>query len=149
MRRALLTPLVAFGLASAASAQDAPAAAMPTIELPAELDRVLRDYERAWQAGDVAALAALFTEDGFVTGPGGWVRGSAAIRDRYAGMSGGDLRLRAHAWSTADTVGYIVGSYGYALGPDVTDGGVFVLALRRRPGEGWRIAADIDRSNRD
>ena len=36
------------------------------VALPPELARVLRDYERAWRAGDAAALAALFAEDGFV-----------------------------------------------------------------------------------
>jgi hypothetical protein len=46
--------------------QPIPAPALPSIELPAALDRVLRDYERAWQARDAAALSALFAEDGFV-----------------------------------------------------------------------------------
>ena len=37
-----------------------------TVALPPELARVLTDYEKAWQARDAAALAALFAEDGFV-----------------------------------------------------------------------------------
>jgi len=36
------------------------------VALPPQLDRVLRDYERAWRAGDAAALASLFAEDGFL-----------------------------------------------------------------------------------
>ena len=39
---------------------------LPSVELPPELDRVLRDYERAWRAGDAVALASLFAQDGFV-----------------------------------------------------------------------------------
>jgi hypothetical protein len=36
---------------------------LPSVTLPPELDRVLRDYEKAWQARDAAGLAALFAED--------------------------------------------------------------------------------------
>jgi len=122
---------------------------LPSIALPADLDRVLRDYERAWQAGDEHALAALFTEDGFVPTGQGWVRGRDAIRATYQN-SRGDLQLRALAFAVQDTVGYIVGAYGYGeTPPPVPDRGKFVLALRRARGSGpWLIAADIDQSNR-
>jgi ketosteroid isomerase-like protein len=116
----------------------------PSIRLPPELDRVLRDYERAWRAGDEAALVAIFTPDGFVPTPGGWVRGSDAIRRNYE-SSQGPLQLRAHAFATADSVGYIVGAYGYGDGPD---GGKFLLALRRGAAGRWLIAADLDNANR-
>ncbi|HEX4935593.1 MAG TPA: hypothetical protein VFV33_20570, partial [Gemmatimonadaceae bacterium] len=33
-----------------------------TATLPAPLERVLRDYERGWRAGDARAVAALFAE---------------------------------------------------------------------------------------
>ena len=83
----------------------APPAAMPSVALPTMLDRVLREYERAWRASDTAALAALFTPDGFVLMNGRPpVRGRAAIARAYAGQ-GGPLTLRALAWATADTVG--------------------------------------------
>jgi ketosteroid isomerase-like protein len=145
-----LIPLVVAGLGLLAppmGAQEAPYTALPSITLPPELDRVLRDYARAWQAGDEAALVGLFTPDGFVPTRPGWVRGSAAIRATYANSSG-PLRLRALAYATADTVGYIVGAYGYGEAPDTPDTGKFLLALRRAPGGQWLIAADLDQSNR-
>lgn len=120
---------------------------LPTIALPPELDRVLRDYERAWQAGDETALAALFTEDGFVPTRFGWVRGRPGIRSVYE-SSQGALRLRAIAFAVEDTVGYIVGAYNYADPPAEIDGGKFVLVLRREPGARWLIAADLDGANR-
>jgi len=120
---------------------------LSSITLPPELDRVLRDYERGWRAGDEKALAALFTEDGFVPTGGGWVRGRDRIRATYEN-SAGDLQLRALAYAVADTVGYIVGAYGYGGTPATLDRGKFVLALRRAPGGQWLIAADIDQSNR-
>ena len=145
--------LCAIALASVAIAQAPPAPPPPppppplsSIALPPELDRVLRDYERHWRAGDEQALATLFTADGFVPTRGAWVRGSDGIRKTYESFSG-DLRLRALAYATGDTVGYIVGAYRYGEG--ASDGGKFVLALRRARGGPWLIAADIDQSNRD
>lgn len=131
-----------------ASAQDEPSQrAVSSIELPAELARVLRDYEAAWAAGDENALAALFTEDGFVPTPGGWVRGRADIARVYENSSG-PLRLRAHAYSIAESVGYIVGAYGYGASSGELDGGKFLLALRKDRSGKWLIAADLDSSNR-
>ena len=132
--------------ASGASAQ-APAPAvtrLPSVTLPAELDRVLRDYERLWKAGDGTGLAALFTEDGFIARPGGWIRGRDAIRAVYQAMASGDLQLRALAYAAGDTVGYIVGAYGYGETASTKDQGKFVLALRRQRGSPWRIASDLD-----
>ena len=138
----LLIALVA-GVAPAA-AQDAPPLARVT--LPPELDRVLRDYERNWKAGNTAAVAALFAEDGYGLSNGrAPARGRAAIAKSYGG-AGGDLRLSALAYAAADTVGYIVGLYRW--GSDTVDTGKFVLALRRAQRGPWLIAADIDNTMR-
>ena len=95
-------------------------------------------------AGDAAGLAALFTEDGFVLqGNRQPVRGREAIKGAYTGM-GGPLVLRAMAYATDDTVGYIIGGYRGSQGE--TDAGKFILALRKQNGR-WMIAADIDNSN--
>lgn len=117
----------------------------PSVPLPPELDRVLRDYERAWQARDAAALAALFTEDGMTLSSGQPLRrGRAAIREGYA-TGGGPLSLRAVGYAADGTVAYIIGGYSEQSGQ--RDIGKFVLALRRSPGGRWLIAADIDNSN--
>jgi uncharacterized protein (TIGR02246 family) len=149
LKRAVLLAALA---AAPAAAQTPPAAApppprIPSITLPSELDRVLRDYERHWRAGDENALALLFTDDGFVPTRGGWVRGRDGIRTTYAPFDG-SLQLRAVAYAVDDTVGYIVGAYRYGGGADAPDGGKFILALRRARGGPWLIAADIDQSNR-
>ena len=127
------------------SQQPAPTAPLPSVALPPALDRVLRDYERAWRARDAAALGGLFTEDGFVLSNGTPpVRGRAAIRAAYAN-SGGPLALRAFAYAAEGRIGYIVG--GFAREPGEPDTGKFVLALRKESGS-WRIAADMDNGNR-
>lgn len=119
---------------------------LPEVALPPELDRVLRDFERAWRADDVAALASLFAEDGFVLQSNRPpARGRAAIQAAYEGQGGGPLRLRALAFASGDTTAYIIGGYGYGDKPG--DTGKFTLTLRRAPGEPWLIFSDMDNSN--
>ncbi|HEY0930132.1 MAG TPA: nuclear transport factor 2 family protein [Gemmatimonas sp.] len=121
---------------------------LPSVTLAPALDRVLRDYEAAWARGDAKALAALFAEDGFVLQGGRPpVRGRAAIAAAYAGQGGAPLRLRALSAAVADTVGYIIGAYGY--GESATDQGKFTLTLRRVKGQGpWLIFSDMDNASR-
>ena len=146
MRHALSVRILLFAAAIPAFGQQpAPAAPLPSVPLPPALDRVLRDYERAWRARDATALADLFTEDGFVLSNGRPpVRGRAAIRARYAD-SGGPLALRVLAYAAEGRVGYIVGGFGAS--PGEPDTGKFVLAIRMEEGR-WQIAADMDNSNR-
>jgi ketosteroid isomerase-like protein len=132
-------PRLAFGQAAA------PAGQLPSVTLPPALDRVLRDYERAWRARNADSLAALFAPDGFTLSVNQPMRrGQAAIREGYAN-SGGPLALRAVAYAAGDTVGYIIG--GFSRQSSDPDMGKFVLALRRAPGGPWRIAADMDNGN--
>ena len=151
MTRAILVLLVltltlTMNVATPALAQQVPAAPQPTIELPPGLGRVLTDYEKAWGSRDAAALAKLFTEDGFVL-PGGQppVRGRAAIERHYMG-AGGPLALRAIAYAAEGAVGYIIGEYARRKGePDV---GKFTLTLRKGSDGRWLIMSDMDNSNR-
>lgn len=132
--------LAATAVAPPVRAQDPkPGDPLPSVSLPADLERVLRDYETAWAAGDGAALARLFTEDGFVRRRG-WIRGRDAIRRRYDQVAGGALRLRALEHATDGAAGWVVGAYGYGQG----DAGVFVLAVERSSHGRWLIAADLD-----
>lgn len=133
------------GAPAPAAAAAAVGARVPSIELPSELARVLSDYEKAWQARDEDALAALFTEDGFVL-PNGRppVRGRDAIRRHYA-ESGGPLALRALAFATEGAVGYIIG--GFARERSAPDIGKFTLTLRRDDGGRWLIVSDMDSPN--
>ena len=141
-----LTLACATALAGSLAAQPraAPAAtALRSVTLPPALDRVLRDYERAWRAKDAAGLAALFADDGFVLQGGRPpVRGRASIQAAYTGSGGGSLRLRPLGYSAADTVGYIIGAYGYGDTPG--DVGKFTLTLRRDRGGRWLIVSDMD-----
>ncbi len=111
-RSLLLVPALACGLA---------AQAPPSVALPPELDRVLRDYERAWSAKDPEALARLFTAEGMAL-PSGQppAQGAASIRQAYAQHAGSPLALRALAYATSGDLAYIIGGFAPAPGqPDL------------------------------
>ncbi|HKP14280.1 MAG TPA: SgcJ/EcaC family oxidoreductase [Blastocatellia bacterium] len=147
MRRAASVLLVlASIIVPAAAVQDGPPAPAPSVTLPADLARVLRDYEAAWSAKDAARLARLFAEDGYVLPNGSApVRGRAAIETYYTGH-GGPLALRAIAYATEGKVGYIIGGYGGAAG--APDDGKFTLTLRKGSDGRWLIVSDMDNANR-
>lgn len=146
MLAALSLGLCAMTSPLAAQGSDAARVSLADVTLPPELDRVLRDYERAWRAGDAQGIAALFTEDGVLLQNFNLpIRGRVAIQAAYANHGGSPLHLRAFAYAVGDTVGYIVGGYRY--GDATEDLGKFTLTLRRTPGAPWLIASDMDSMN--
>jgi hypothetical protein len=146
MYRMIVLLFVALIPAAACAQGETANRPLPSVTLPAELDRVLRDYETAWRARDAEALSRLFADGRVVmTNTGRPVHGRQAVRDVYAG-SGGPLVLRAVGYAVGDTVAHIIG--GYTLRPGEGDAGTFVLALVRAPGGPWLIAADMDRQIR-
>jgi hypothetical protein len=143
MRRTLTLWLLALTLPLlGARAQSTDPLGLDPVTLPPALDRVLRDYETAWKSGDGTRLASLFTEDGFVLNNGSLpVKGRSKIAQMLT-QPGGDLQLRAFAYGTSDSVGYIIGGYRYpqTVGP----GGKYILTLRRGAEGRWLIAADME-----
>jgi ketosteroid isomerase-like protein len=137
--------LTALVLGATSRAQAPVPAQLSSIELPAPLARVLTDYEAAWHAKNAAALAALFSEDGFVLSNGRPpVRGRAEIERHYAGQ-GGPLALRALAYAADGSVGYIIG--GFARRAGEADIGKFTLTLRKGANGRWLIVSDMDNGN--
>ena len=128
----------------AAETKDQPQ--LPSINLPAELDRVLRDYEDAWVKGDETALAKLFAEDGYLLPSGNApIKGRDAIAKHYQD-AGGPLALRALSYKINGDTGYIIGAYGGAK--DKPDSGKFTLTLRKDKDGRWLIMSDMDNTNR-
>jgi ketosteroid isomerase-like protein len=142
LRRLVLAAcLLAVPLAGV-EAQSSDPLGLDSVTLPPALDRVLRDYEAAWEAGDGTRLAGLFTDDGMALNNGSLPRQGRSRIAQMLSQPGGDLQLRAFAWATSDSVGYIIGGYRYpaTTGP----GGKFLLALRRGADGRWLIAADME-----
>lgn len=140
-------PAIATSLLFVASVTAHPPgqAQQPSTQLPPELARVLTDYEVAWRNKDASSLAALFAEDGFVLSSGSPpVRGRLEIEKHYVGQ-GGPLVLRALAFATEGSVGYIIGEFSRQTGePSV---GKFTLTLRKSSDGRWLIMSDMDNGN--
>ena len=141
----MVCAVLALSSASSQTAVTEEPQQQPTVTLPPELARVLTDYEAAWQGKDAKALTALFAEDGFVLSSGvPPVRGRAQIEKHYTG-SGGALALRALAFATEGSLGYIIGGFSRKKGdPDV---GKFTLTLRKGTDGRWLINSDMDNGN--
>lgn len=140
MRTLIVAPFFAAMLAVPALAQTP-----PSVGVPAEVDQLLRAYERAWAANDAQAVAALFAPDGFAL-PSGQppARGTENIRRAYAHGGGQPTELRALDYRASGELAYVVGAYGPA--GQGRDFGKFVLVLRKVDGR-WLIAADIENAN--
>jgi ketosteroid isomerase-like protein len=139
------TPPASARTPSAQSKPAAAAARQAAVKLPPELARVLTDYEKAWAARDPAALARLFTEDGWVLSSGSPpVQGRPSIERHYKGQ-GGALSLRPFAFATNGDLAHILGGYGPS--PQAEEDGKFTLTLRK-VGPRWLINSDMDNPNR-
>jgi len=112
---------------------------LPTVTPPPEVARVLTDFERGWQSLDKSFFAALFTEEGLLQWGDDWARGRRAIRNALLGKAGG-LRMRAQAFETHDSLGFIAGMYGFYRDTTWVDQGRYALTLRRTKTEPWQIA---------
>lgn len=126
--------------------QQAAPPALPSIDLPPLLARVLTDYETAWRARDAGAVARLFANDRVVV-PNACppVKSRDEVERCYAG-SGGPLSLRAIAYGSDGTMGYIIGAYAPEKGqPDI---GKFMLTLVKGGDGRWLIVSDMDRPYR-
>ena len=146
LRALVISATMAIPLGAQARPDTSAATQLPSVELPADLARVLTDYEVEWRRGG-DAVAQLFTEDGLVLSSGRPpIRGRAAIAEHYGKGGGGPLSLRAIAFAAEGGVGYIIGAYTSERGaPDM---GKFTLTLRRRPDGRWMIVSDMDNLNR-
>lgn len=143
-----MTPVSKTLIAAALALASAPALAqpLPTVALPADVQRVLDDYARAWAANDPQALAGLFTPDGLAL-PSGQppARGPEAIRQAYSQGAGMPLSLRPIAFGASGDLAYVIGGFGPAA--DKPDVGKFTLVLRRGAEGRWRIVSDMDNGN--
>jgi predicted TIM-barrel fold metal-dependent hydrolase len=117
---------------------------LPVIELPAELDRLLRDKERFGGSDkNPAALADLYTKDALVLDAGAptWLRGERAIKYII------DLTVIAHLLPTAyevnGSVGYIAGTEAVIQGSSTRHVSNFLYVIRKEADGKWRISSEV------
>ena len=135
---------IAVGLVALALASPLPAFAQG--DLRAQIEKVGKAWEKAYNAGDPAGVAALYTKDAMVMAPGAEpATGTKAIQELFAKDMAGGVK---NALTTEDVVG--VGEYAVEKGKYVAtssdgkhlDHGPYVT-LFKKEGGAWKLHRDI------
>ena len=140
-----MTPRIAAGLVTLALALPLPAFAQAGGDLRAEIGKMDQAWQTAYNAGDVAALTALYTKDAKLMPPGAeTASGSSAIQAFFAT----DVKAGAkNTLTSGDVVGF--GDYAVMTGGWVAttadgkhlDHGPY-MTLYKKVGGGWKIYRD-------
>ena len=102
-----------------------------------EVETVLREYERAYNAHDAKALADVYTEDGVFLPPDTPVKGRATLAEYWKTHMGDGLVLKLSEFELGEKVGWAAGTWSL----NGAGGGNFVITLRREKSR-WLIAVD-------
>jgi uncharacterized protein (TIGR02246 family) len=141
-----MTRRIAVGLVALALALPLPVLAQSgEADLRAQTEKMDRAWEKAYNAGDAAALTALYTKDAKVMAPGAeTASGTSAIQKLFAA----DIAQGAkNTLTLGDVVGF--GDYALETGTFVAtsaegkhlDHGSFMTLLKKVDG-GWKIHRD-------
>jgi predicted TIM-barrel fold metal-dependent hydrolase len=114
----------------------------PTVELPPDVSRLLRQRAERWN--DKAALAELYTEDSLVfdiDNPG-WIRGRAAVAAHLSDFFARPFRLTAVDFASQGSAGHVAGYFTRGDEASVRHFGFFYLGLAKGGDGVWRIAVE-------
>ncbi|MFQ5946580.1 MAG: YybH family protein [Anaerolineae bacterium] len=113
------------------------------------------EFAEAFNRGDAAAVAALYTEDAKVLPPNSeMVDGKQAIQEFWSGAM--EMGIRDFALKTVDVgfnddLAYEMGTYTLNIQPEggqaTTDTGKYVVVWTRQGDGSWKLAVDIWNSN--
>jgi uncharacterized protein (TIGR02246 family) len=141
-----MTRRIAVGLVALALALPLPVLAQSgEADLRAQIEKMDRAWEKAYNAGDAAALTALYTKDAKVMAPGAEVAsGTSAIQKLFAADVAQGVK---NTLTMGDVVGF--GDYALETGTFVAtsaegkhlDHGSFMTLLKKVDG-GWKIHRD-------
>ncbi|HEX5052565.1 MAG TPA: SgcJ/EcaC family oxidoreductase [Planctomycetota bacterium] len=146
---------IAAPAASAGSALFAGAAA-PT-EAPPGIARTRNAYAAAWRNASASQITALYTEDALVLYPNQPpVSGRAQIQDYFTGFFGqfpkNEFELTSDEVTVTGDWAFDRGTYRWTGTPptDVPerDEGKYLVILQRQADGTWKVARDMDNSNR-
>ena len=126
---------------SAAAADLGSEVALPAIELPNDLARVLSVRSEKWN--DRAALAELYTEDGMVLERGGtWIRGRSAVGEYLGTLYARAYRVTPVAYRMSGDAAHIAGYFTRGEGKELRHFGHVLLSLEKGSDGVWRVAAE-------
>ncbi len=112
------------------------------------VDQANAAFTEAFNQGDAAAVAALYTEDALVLPPNAeMVEGPDAIEAFWRGvMQTGveDVSLKTLSLHAAGRVAVEVGTYSLSIAPaGLTDSGKYVVVWKQEEGGAWKLQTDI------
>jgi predicted TIM-barrel fold metal-dependent hydrolase len=116
---------------------------LPSVELPEELSRLLRDKEKyGGKNKNIAALTDLYTKDLLVLDPTrpAWLSGSAALR--FATESMTVMHLIPTKYEASGANGFIAGYEAEGEGATAEYVSNFLYAIRKEADGKWRIASE-------
>lgn len=156
MRRRTLSSLLA--LIAVAACSPANGAAKPdSAAVAADLQGVakLRDaFAAGFKAGDISAITALYTSDGFTqgnfaptgTGPEGLTAAYKAFLGQFKTVT--SFTLTPVKTEVSGNLGYDIGTYSVAAtapnGDPIKQDGRYVVVLRKGADGTWKAIADMD-----
>lgn len=146
-----MTHRIAVGLVALALAMPLPVLAQSAgADVRAQIEKMDRAWEKAYNAGDAAALTALYTKDAKVMSPGAEAAsGTSAIQKLFAADVAQGVK---NTLTLGDVVGF--GDYALETGTFVVtsaegkhlDHGSF-MTLHKKVDGGWKIHRDIFNSS--
>lgn len=105
-----------------------------------DMPHLLERYVAAYHAGDSAACAAVFTQDGELRSPFGpaAIGRDAIARTHAAWVAEGSAgkRVDLRSWGVSGDLGWCLAAFAEG---DQTGEGESLCVLQRRPGGGWLI----------
>lgn len=132
---------------------EAAASGEPDIERDRQaLEQIDRRWEQAFNRGDAAGVAVLYTDSGFLLPPNADIaQGRQGVQQTLQGFI--DAGLKNIKFTTVDVgvsgdLAYEVGRYSVDIHPQgaqqaVKDEGKYVIVARRQPDGTWKLVADI------
>ncbi len=116
-----------------------------------EIERQVREFEGAFNRGDLAALAALYTEDATLLPPdSGTITGRAEIQRFWQGVRDSGARQAALRTQHVEGNGDMAAEVGAADLTVEAEGGQsstvpvkYVVVWKRQAGGRWQLAVDI------
>jgi uncharacterized protein (TIGR02246 family) len=143
---AVLAMLLSHGMFSCVTAQEMDATAMRKV-----VDEGTARWMEAYNKGDAAGVAALYTNDATVLPPNSeMAQGRQAIQDLWSSimqMGFKDVKLTTvKVGGSGDTI-YEIGKYTGMVQPagsaGIADSGKYVVVMKRQPDGTWKLAVDI------
>jgi len=112
-----------------------------------EIDQQNREFERYFNGGKFAELAALYTEDARVLPPGSpTLQGRQEIQDFWLAAHGSGIKrvqLQTGSVEAAGDLAFEISTATLTLESGESQAVKYVVVWKRRAGGPWQLAADI------